>query len=338
MGTISPQPVAQMPEKLQPSLKSSKGRIARQYPAPQKIQESESQVKINFAAPLPTYTLHMSERPLYTISPGPDFGTEVPEHSMTSPPQGVSQDRQASGKEELSQLDASKLNELIAQIPELGPDLRTCTVDQLPEALQKAKVLLRYRIPPELVACFKKEVQQKTTPDLSRPSIDINTEALPSSETQSALGVHADVILPEFPSLLSSRGCDDPPQTTIISQTKNSDERDHFTTPRVVEMNGHLFRPPLNGSTPLSDKRHLEAQILQDSFIPSPLPKEIQTIIDAYISGQPLAVVITQNQLLNHWSLKVSEKYGYIIMGYFRIIGVQVCHKVVLFSSQLMLE
>ena len=61
--------------------------------------------------------------------------------------------------------------------------------------------------------------------------------------------------------------------------------------------------------------------------VPSPIPQEIQALIDAYIFGKPLTVIVSHERLYEHWSLNLPKNYGYVVMGFFRIIGVEVCQK-----------
>jgi hypothetical protein len=62
---------------------------------------------------------------------------------------------------------------------------------------------------------------------------------------------------------------------------------------------------------------------LQDTFIPS-VPEEIQAIIDSYLSGRPLLLVISNKRFFAHWSLRLPKEFGFLMLGYFRILGVQV--------------
>jgi len=58
--------------------------------------------------------------------------------------------------------------------------------------------------------------------------------------------------------------------------------------------------------------------------VPSPIPQEIRALIDAYIFGQPLTVIVSNERLNEHWALHLPREYGYVMMGFYRIIGVEV--------------
>ena len=71
-------------------------------------------------------------------------------------------------------------------------------------------------------------------------------------------------------------------------------------------------------------KQIQNAKALQDTFIPSTVPEEIQTIIDSYLSGRPLLLVISNKRFLDYWSLRLPKEFGFLMLGYFRILGVEV--------------
>lgn len=58
--------------------------------------------------------------------------------------------------------------------------------------------------------------------------------------------------------------------------------------------------------------------------VPSPIPQEIRALVDAYIFGQPLTVIVSNERLNDHWALPLPREYGYVVMGFYRIIGVEV--------------
>lgn len=60
-------------------------------------------------------------------------------------------------------------------------------------------------------------------------------------------------------------------------------------------------------------------------YVPSPIPEELQAMIDSYLFGRPLTVMASNAYMQEHWSLKLPDEYGYAMLGYFRILGVQVC-------------
>lgn len=59
-------------------------------------------------------------------------------------------------------------------------------------------------------------------------------------------------------------------------------------------------------------------------LVPTPLPQEIQAIIDAYLFGMPLTLIVSRGRLLARWALLLSKDIGYAMMGYFKVIGIQV--------------
>ncbi|KAF9524400.1 hypothetical protein CPB83DRAFT_861299 [Crepidotus variabilis] len=61
----------------------------------------------------------------------------------------------------------------------------------------------------------------------------------------------------------------------------------------------------------------------KDPNIPNPIPAEIQAIIDAYIFGKPLSVVMSSTRVYEHYGLLLPKEYGCIWMGFFRILGVE---------------
>ncbi|KAF8959621.1 hypothetical protein BDZ97DRAFT_1837174 [Flammula alnicola] len=46
-------------------------------------------------------------------------------------------------------------------------------------------------------------------------------------------------------------------------------------------------------------------------------------LIDSYLFGRPLTIIISNRRLKDHWSLQFPEEFGYAMLGYFRILGVQ---------------
>lgn len=63
---------------------------------------------------------------------------------------------------------------------------------------------------------------------------------------------------------------------------------------------------------------------LQDTFIPSAVPEEIQVIIDSYLSGRPILLIISNKRFFDYWSLRLPKEFGFSMLGYFRVLGVQV--------------
>jgi hypothetical protein len=71
-------------------------------------------------------------------------------------------------------------------------------------------------------------------------------------------------------------------------------------------------------------KQIQDAKAFQDTFIPSTVPEEIQAIIDSYLTGRPLLLVISNKRFFDYWSLRLPKEFGFLMLGYFRILGVQV--------------
>ena len=71
-------------------------------------------------------------------------------------------------------------------------------------------------------------------------------------------------------------------------------------------------------------KQIQDAKALQDTFIPSTVPEEIQAIIDSYLAGRPLLLIISNKKFFDYWSLRLPKEFGFFMLGYFRILGVQV--------------
>ena len=61
-----------------------------------------------------------------------------------------------------------------------------------------------------------------------------------------------------------------------------------------------------------------------DSLVPEDIPEEMQAIVDAYLRGKPIGIMISTERLRIDWGLSLGEEYGYVSMGWFRVIGVQV--------------
>ncbi|KAJ3517007.1 hypothetical protein NLJ89_g771 [Agrocybe chaxingu] len=59
------------------------------------------------------------------------------------------------------------------------------------------------------------------------------------------------------------------------------------------------------------------------SSIPSPIPPELQALIDAYIFGRPVTIIISKDRLLAHWSLQLPKICEYAVLGFFSILGVE---------------
>lgn len=78
----------------------------------------------------------------------------------------------------------------------------------------------------------------------------------------------------------------------------------------------------------MSDKVQVDQirDVDQDTFMPSTLPEEIQAVIDSYLSGRPVLLIISNKRFFDNWSLCLPEEFGFSMLGYFRILGVQVLY------------
>ncbi|KAF5316310.1 hypothetical protein D9619_006834 [Psilocybe cf. subviscida] len=60
-----------------------------------------------------------------------------------------------------------------------------------------------------------------------------------------------------------------------------------------------------------------------DDFIPPQLPDEIAALVDAYVFGRPLSVMISRDRLKESWGVEVKKEFGYVMLGFFKILGLQ---------------
>ena len=67
-----------------------------------------------------------------------------------------------------------------------------------------------------------------------------------------------------------------------------------------------------------------EPRGIAEQNIPSPIPLELQALVDAYLFGRPLTIISSRHRVYDHWSLLLPTDCGYAMMGYFRVLGVQV--------------
>lgn len=81
----------------------------------------------------------------------------------------------------------------------------------------------------------------------------------------------------------------------------------------------------------LADCSHLhtleanQTHLTEDTapLVPKPIPEELQALIDAYVFGKPLTVISSHRRLRDHWLLHLPTAYGYVVMGFFKIIGIE---------------
>jgi len=81
--------------------------------------------------------------------------------------------------------------------------------------------------------------------------------------------------------------------------------------------------------SPKQPPRELELSVngLQDpwaNYVPSPIPEEVQALINAYICGRPFNLFVARSRLCDYWNLSLPEEFGYVMLGFFRVLSVQV--------------
>lgn len=59
-------------------------------------------------------------------------------------------------------------------------------------------------------------------------------------------------------------------------------------------------------------------------YVPSAIPEELLALVDSYLFGRPVTIMLSNEYLQKHWSLALPNEYKYAMMGYFRILGIQV--------------
>ena len=96
------------------------------------------------------------------------------------------------------------------------------------------------------------------------------------------------------------------------------------TTPKIQLQTTEIVESTKHSSDEAKIKQIQDTKDLQDTFIPSTVPEEIQAIIDSYLSGRPLLLVISNKRFFDYWSLRLPKEFGFFMLGYFRILGVQV--------------
>ncbi|KAF8159232.1 hypothetical protein B0H34DRAFT_702579 [Crassisporium funariophilum] len=99
--------------------------------------------------------------------------------------------------------------------------------------------------------------------------------------------------------------------------TENDPDIVHSPVPRPV-----LDLPPDDDVAPNNQPTHAEQKQLEE-HVPSSIPEEVQVIVDSYLSGKPLNILISNRRFQDHWSLRLPANFGYVVLGYFRILGVQ---------------
>ncbi|KAF9483051.1 hypothetical protein BDN70DRAFT_359669 [Pholiota conissans] len=84
---------------------------------------------------------------------------------------------------------------------------------------------------------------------------------------------------------------------------------------------------PHQAAVPVAEKLPQDPNAVADSalreYVPSPLPEELAALVDSYLFGRPLTIILSGGVLEKHWSMKLPAEYGYAMLGFFKIIGVQ---------------
>ena len=93
----------------------------------------------------------------------------------------------------------------------------------------------------------------------------------------------------------------------------HSPEQNSAPLPESPKPPPRELEPPVNGSQdPWAD------------YVPSPIPEEVQALINAYICGRPFNLFVTRSRLCDYWNLSLPEEFGYVMLGFFRVLSVQV--------------
>ena len=198
-----------------------------------------------------------------------------------------------------------------------------------PAVLNNHNAVWNYQIEPDLNKLHSSSELSQPTPSASKyanPAKQITTSQ--SSSYKVVKTCYSTSIL----DLASQKHTDGPPQPELKSKLTNPSE-DQPTThidlrvdhkPKIEFQAMETLEPTNCASNEAKVKQIRDLKALQDAFIPSTVPEEIQAIIDAYLSGRPLLLVISDKKFFDYWSLRLPEEFGFSMLGYFRILGVQV--------------
>lgn len=66
--------------------------------------------------------------------------------------------------------------------------------------------------------------------------------------------------------------------------------------------------------------------VQENSTVPGLLPKEVQTLIDAYIHCTPVLCIASNACMITSWGVKLPEEMGFAYLGFHSIVGVQVSY------------
>jgi hypothetical protein len=101
---------------------------------------------------------------------------------------------------------------------------------------------------------------------------------------------------------------------------------DFKKTPLAPEENGATINPPEPPKPPLREPAPL-VNAPRDpwaDYVPSPIPEELQGLIDAYVGGRPFNLFVARSRLHIYWNLALPEEFGFVMLGFFRVLSVQV--------------
>jgi len=87
----------------------------------------------------------------------------------------------------------------------------------------------------------------------------------------------------------------------VHSPEQNSAPLPESTKPPTREL-----EPPVNGS-----------QDPWANYVPSPIPKEVQALINAYLCGRPFNLFVARSRLYDYWNLSLPQEFGFVMLGFF---------------------
>ena len=95
-----------------------------------------------------------------------------------------------------------------------------------------------------------------------------------------------------------------------------------------------IVHSPEQNSAPLPESPKLPPRELEPlvngsqdpwaNYVPSPIPEEVQALINAYICGRPFNLFVARSRLYDYWNLSLPEEFRYAMLGFFRVLSVQV--------------
>lgn len=107
--------------------------------------------------------------------------------------------------------------------------------------------------------------------------------------------------------------CTVPDGSSNVMDILHSSEQNNTPLPKSSKPPSHEPERPVDDSQdPWAD------------YIPSPIPEEVQALINAYIYGRPFNLMVARSRLHNYWNLALPEEFGFVMMGFFRVLSIQV--------------